>query len=131
MSTSQGRPYAIFRRAFERKNLLIAEATARELPPLNLTDALDLTMLIAQKDPRRHPRVAARWLLCYLEECEEATIDEAAMPAPPGRGDDTSGHGRKSGKSTADSRRSLSLGRVALQRPGVRLAARPLCLTAH
>jgi hypothetical protein len=39
----------------------------RELPQLNLTDALDLTMLIARKDPRRHPRVAAPWLLRYLE----------------------------------------------------------------
>jgi hypothetical protein len=33
------------------------------LPRLSLADALDLTMLIARKDPRRHPRVAARWLL--------------------------------------------------------------------
>jgi hypothetical protein len=32
-------------------------------------------------DPRRHPRVAARWLLCYLEDCDEATIDEGAMVA--------------------------------------------------
>jgi hypothetical protein len=38
-------------------------------------------MLIARKDPRRHPRVAARWLLRYLEECDDATIDEAAMVA--------------------------------------------------
>jgi hypothetical protein len=38
-------------------------------------------MLIARKDPRRHPRVAARWLLRYLEECPDATIDEAAMVA--------------------------------------------------
>jgi hypothetical protein len=45
----------------------------------SLTDALELTMLIARKDPRRHPRVAARWLLRYLEEVDEATIDEAAM----------------------------------------------------
>jgi hypothetical protein len=80
-STSQGRPYAIFRRALERRNLLVAEATAKELPPLNLTDALELTVLIARKDPRRHPRVAARWLLRYLEDCDEATIDEAAMVA--------------------------------------------------
>ena len=36
-------------------------------------------MLIARDDPRRHPRVAARWLLRYLEEVDEATIDEAAM----------------------------------------------------
>jgi hypothetical protein len=51
------------------------------VPPLSLEDALELTMLIARKDPRRHPRVAARWLLRYLEECDEATIDEAAMAA--------------------------------------------------
>ena len=40
----------------------VAEAAAKELPPLNLTDALDLTMLIARKDPHRHPQVAARVL---------------------------------------------------------------------
>jgi hypothetical protein len=78
--TSQGRPYSIFRRVLERGNLLVAEATAKELPPLNLTDALELTILIARKDPRRHPRVAARWLFRYLEVCD-ATIDEAAMIA--------------------------------------------------
>jgi hypothetical protein len=61
--------------------LLVAEATAKELPPLSLEDALELTMLIARKDPRRHPRVAARWLLRYLEEVDEATIDEVAMVA--------------------------------------------------
>jgi hypothetical protein len=80
-STSQGRPYSIFRRALEHGNLLVAEATARELPPLKLADALELTILIARKAPRRHPRVAARWLMRYLEECDEATIDEAAMAA--------------------------------------------------
>jgi hypothetical protein len=37
--------------------------------------------LIARKDPRRHPRVAARWLLRYLEEHPETTIDEAALAA--------------------------------------------------
>jgi len=37
--------------------------------------------MIARREPRRHPRVAARWLLRYLEECEGATIDEAAMVA--------------------------------------------------
>jgi hypothetical protein len=37
--------------------------------------------VIARKDPRRHPRVAARSLLRYLEECDEATIEEAAMVA--------------------------------------------------
>jgi hypothetical protein len=36
-----------------------AEATAKELPRLGLADALELTLLIARKEPRRHPRVAA------------------------------------------------------------------------
>jgi hypothetical protein len=67
-STSQGHPYTIFRRALERGNLPVAEATAKDLPPLSLEDALELTMLIARKDQRRHPRVAARWLLRYLED---------------------------------------------------------------
>lgn len=48
-STSLGRPYSIFRRALERGNLLVAEATAREPPPLSLADALELTILIARK----------------------------------------------------------------------------------
>jgi hypothetical protein len=38
-------------------------------------------VLIARKDPRRHPRVAARWLLRYLEDSTETTIDEAALAA--------------------------------------------------
>jgi hypothetical protein len=58
-----------------------AEATAKELPRLGLEDALELTLLIARKDPRRHPRVAARWLLRYLEEDDEATIDELVLAA--------------------------------------------------
>jgi hypothetical protein len=58
-----------------------AEATAKELPWLGLADALELTLLIARKDPRRHPRLAARWLLRYLEEDDDATIDELALAA--------------------------------------------------
>jgi hypothetical protein len=38
-------------------------------------------VLIARKDPRRHPRVAARWLLRFLEEIGETTIDEAVFAA--------------------------------------------------
>jgi hypothetical protein len=40
-----------------------AEATAKELSRFGLAAALELTILIASKDPRQHPRVAARWLL--------------------------------------------------------------------
>ena len=59
----------------------MALAAAKDLPQLGLADALELTVLVARKDPRRHPRVAARWLLRYLEEDPHATIDEAALAA--------------------------------------------------
>ena len=56
-------------------------AAAKDLPQLSLGDALDLTMLVARKDPRRHDRVAARWLLRLLEEDPALTIHEAALAA--------------------------------------------------
>jgi hypothetical protein len=58
---------------------MVAKATAKEIG--RLSDALELTLLIARKDPRRHPRVAARWLRRYLDEHHETTIDEAALVA--------------------------------------------------
>jgi hypothetical protein len=61
--------------------LLVAEATAKEIGRISLAEALDLTLLIARKDPRRHPRVAARWLRRYLDEYDGVTIDEAALVA--------------------------------------------------
>ena len=56
-------------------------AHARSQNGSGLEDALELTLLVARTDPRRHPRVAARWLLRYLEEDPEATIEEAALAA--------------------------------------------------
>ena len=37
----------------------MALAAAHDLPQLGLADALELTILVARKDPQRHPRVAA------------------------------------------------------------------------
>ena len=44
------------------------EATVKEIGRLRLAEALELTLLIAREDPRRHPRVAARWLRRYLDD---------------------------------------------------------------
>jgi hypothetical protein len=79
--TAQGHPRAIFNRAIERGNLLVAETTAREIGRVSLGESLALTALIAQKDPHRRSRVAARWLLRYLEANDRAGIEEAAMAA--------------------------------------------------
>jgi hypothetical protein len=80
-STSQGHPYAIFQRALKRRNVLSALAAAKDLPQLDLLGALELTVLVARKDPHRHQWIAARWLLRYLEQDPHATIEEAALAA--------------------------------------------------
>ena len=79
--TAQGHPRAIFHRAIERGSLAIAETTLRELGRPTLAELLELTILIAEKDPRRHPKVSARWLLRYLETRDDATIDDTVMVA--------------------------------------------------
>jgi hypothetical protein len=79
--TAQGHPRTIFKRAIEKESLVIAEATARELGRLTLAEALELTALIARKEPSRHPRVAARWLKRYLEDQPAATIGEGGFAA--------------------------------------------------
>jgi hypothetical protein len=77
--TAQGNPRAIFNRAIEHGSLAIAETTLRELGQPTLSELLELTLLIAEKDPRRYPRVSARWLIRYLQQHAEATIDDAAF----------------------------------------------------
>jgi hypothetical protein len=78
--TAQGHPRVIFQRAIERGNLAVAEATLRaEIPRPTLVDLLELTALIAFKQPERFSRVAARWLLRYLEAVDEATIYDASF----------------------------------------------------
>ena len=67
-------------------NVLSALAAARDLPHLNLVDSLELTVLVARKDPHRHPPVAARWLLRLLEEQPDVTIEEAALHGGTRRG---------------------------------------------
>ncbi len=77
--TAQGHPRAIFKRAIENGNVLMAEMTARELGRLTLDESLALTALVAQRDPGRRSRFAVRWLRRLLEEDENLTIDEAAL----------------------------------------------------
>jgi hypothetical protein len=59
--TAQGRPRAIFKRAIERGNVVIAGMAAREVGRLTLGEALALAALVAQKDPARRSCYVARW----------------------------------------------------------------------
>jgi hypothetical protein len=78
---AQGHPRAIFKRAIENGNLVVAEMTARELGRISLDEALALTVLVVQKDPGRRSRYVVRWLLRLLQEDENLTIEEAGLAA--------------------------------------------------
>jgi hypothetical protein len=69
----------IFRRALEHDNLVLAEVTAREIGRVTIAEALELTALVARKQPHRYGRFAARWLCLYLEEHEQATLEDVEL----------------------------------------------------
>jgi hypothetical protein len=84
--TAHGHPRATFKRAIERGNLMVAEVTAREIGRITLAEALELTILIARRDPRRHQRhqrVAVRWLQRYIDEHPGVTLDDAGLSGRP------------------------------------------------
>jgi hypothetical protein len=73
-------PRAVFQRAVERGNLAVAETVLRaEIPRPTLVDLLELTALIAQRDPGRRGRVTTRWLQRWLDGGVDRTIDEVAF----------------------------------------------------
>jgi hypothetical protein len=53
--------------------------TAREIGRVTIAEALELTALVARKQPDRYGRFAARWLSLYLEEHERATLEDVAL----------------------------------------------------
>ena len=55
----------------------MAEALAREIGRISLAEALELTILIGRKEPRRLPKVGVRWLERYLQECEPTLANVA------------------------------------------------------
>jgi hypothetical protein len=58
---------------------VLAEVTAREIGRVTIADALELTALVARKQPHRYGRFAARWLCLYLEEHEKATLEDVEL----------------------------------------------------
>jgi hypothetical protein len=53
--------------------------TAREIGRVTVAEALELTALVARKQPHRYGRFAARWLCIYLDEHEKATLDDVEL----------------------------------------------------
>src|SRR3954452_14630626 len=73
--TSQGHPYAIFRRALERGNLAVAWTTAAELQVVSLADALELCLLVLDREPAKFARVALRWHARFCAETRGVELE--------------------------------------------------------
>ena len=66
--TSHGSPHGRFSRAISQRDLVAAEAAAREFGWVSLGDALALVILYAEADDPKFERAAVRWLDRLLEE---------------------------------------------------------------
>jgi hypothetical protein len=76
--TAQGHPRSIFKRAIERGNIVVAEATAREIG-LSLEEALQLVLLYAAYEPAKIERAALRWFARYLDEGKGISLLKAQL----------------------------------------------------
>lgn len=74
-------PHSAFRRALDRRNLTLALAEARDLPVVNLADALELLLLIRDQQPDRYDRASARWLARYCVEVPGVELAEVVLAA--------------------------------------------------
>jgi hypothetical protein len=79
--TSDGSPYARFRRALETGNELVVLGAARELPQIALDDALRICLVLRDGDPGRYERAAVRWLGRFALEARAVTIRDLRAAA--------------------------------------------------
>jgi hypothetical protein len=79
--TSEGHPYAVFKRALARRNASAAWAAAAMLPTVALADALALCLVTAEGAPARFERACGRWLARYVEEEPRLDLSELRLTA--------------------------------------------------
>jgi hypothetical protein len=87
--TAQGSAYMRFRRALDRGNVTEALSAAAELQFVSLAEALELTLLLADREPGKYDRAAGCWHARFLQEvpnvglCESQAVLAllAAIPA--------------------------------------------------
>jgi hypothetical protein len=83
--TSQGSAHARFQRALEGGTPLLVRATAAELPPIALDDALAICLVFLDGEPESFPRAAARWVARLTLEQPVALTDANLALASLGR----------------------------------------------
>ena len=78
-----------FRRALDGENVTEALSAASELGFVGLADALELTLLLADKEPEKYDRAAARWHVRFVYDSKNVSLGEslavlALLAAIPG-----------------------------------------------
>ena len=70
-----------FRRALDRGNVTEALSAASELQFVALAEALELTLLLADKEPGKYDRAVFRWHVRFLQEVPNVDLreDEAVL----------------------------------------------------
>jgi hypothetical protein len=71
-----GSAYSRFQRALTTKNLNLIRAAAAELPAIRLDDALQVCVLLRDREPERYERAAVRWIGRFCVERPAATLDD-------------------------------------------------------
>jgi hypothetical protein len=79
--TSDGNPYARFRRALETGNEALVTAAALELPRIALDDALRICLVLRGGDADRYERAAVRWLGRFALEARNVSIEDLRRAA--------------------------------------------------
>jgi hypothetical protein len=75
--TSQGSAFMRFRRALDRGNATEALSAASELQFVGLTEALELTLLLADSDEEKYERAAVRWHVRFVYESKNVGMQES------------------------------------------------------
>lgn len=73
--------YPVFRAALDNGNLDFIRARAAELPPIRLSDALRICLLVRDRDPPRYERTALRWVGRFALEASSATLADVRAAA--------------------------------------------------
>ena len=60
--TSEGRPYARFRRALSGPSISVIRSAAAELEQIGLEDGLAICLAFLDLEPETYPRAASRWV---------------------------------------------------------------------
>jgi hypothetical protein len=71
-----GSAYNRFQRALGTGNLTLIRAAAAELPVVRLDDALQVCVLLRDREPDRYERAAVRWIGRFCAERPDVSLED-------------------------------------------------------